>query len=76
MLRMKTQCERCHAPLARKDTAYICSFEDTYCQSCSEQLNYTCVRCKGSLVLRPPRLIKPFKVPSAKLKILSLANSC
>ncbi|GIU05479.1 MULTISPECIES: DUF1272 domain-containing protein [unclassified Shewanella] len=75
MLRMKTKCEHCHTALARKDTAYICSFEDTYCKRCSEKLHFTCVRCQGALVLRPPRLIKPFKVPTARLKTLALANS-
>ncbi|WP_223296620.1 DUF1272 domain-containing protein [Shewanella pealeana] len=73
---MKTKCEQCHTPLTRKDTAYICSFEETYCKSCSEKLDFTCIRCQGVLVLRPSRKIKPFKVPASKLKILALANSC
>lgn len=68
MLRMKTECEHCKTKLARKSVAYICSFECTYCKSCSEKLHFTCKNCQGALVLRPPRLIEPFKVPASELK--------
>lgn len=68
MLRMKTECEHCKTKLARKEVAYICSFECTYCKSCSEKMHFTCNNCQGALVLRPPRLIEPFKIPAAELK--------
>ncbi|MGS0682350.1 DUF1272 domain-containing protein [Shewanella sp. 125m-7] len=71
---MKTKCELCETKLERKDIAYICSFECTYCKSCCEKLHFICEHCQGTLVIRPPRLIKPFKVPSANLKTLCLTE--
>lgn len=68
MLRMKTECRRCKTKLARKELAYICSLECTYCQNCSEELHHTCENCQGSLVVRPTRVIEPVKLPQTKLK--------
>jgi len=54
MLKMKTECEICAGPLAGDGTAWICSYECTYCAGCKEQLD-ACPNCAGELVRRPRR---------------------
>ena len=54
-LEMKTSCERCEAELLPGGTAYICSFECTYCEKCADHLMHICPECEGELVRRPKR---------------------
>jgi len=54
-LELKGACEKCGATLAQIGTAYICSYECTYCGSCAEQMNFVCPNCDGELVRRPRR---------------------
>ena len=54
-LEMRPKCERCEAPLATDDEAYICSYECTFCPSCATEMKARCPNCKGELVLRPRR---------------------
>jgi uncharacterized protein len=54
-LEMRTACERCGADLAPDGEAYICSFECTFCASCTEELEHICPNCAGDLVRRPQR---------------------
>jgi hypothetical protein len=54
-LEMKSHCERCHDAVDGKASAYICSFECTYCSSCARQLLFVCPNCGGELVPRPKR---------------------
>ncbi|WP_346839335.1 DUF1272 domain-containing protein [Microbulbifer sp. SAOS-129_SWC] len=68
MLRMKSTCERCSAPLGLADEAFICSFECTYCPSCAEQLTHNCPNCQGQLLLRPKRTSSPTEVPDRRFK--------
>ena len=57
MLKMKTECERCHRALpADADGAFICSFECTFCGSCTAEMKNTCPNCQGELVDRPTRV--------------------
>ncbi|HLK44113.1 MAG TPA: DUF1272 domain-containing protein [Thermoleophilia bacterium] len=54
---MREACERCQAPLPADGPAYICSYECTFCPSCTEgQLRRTCPNCSGELVARPRRV--------------------
>jgi hypothetical protein len=57
MLEMRPGCERCDTDLPSDSTeARICSFECTYCASCSEgPLGDICSNCAGTLVARPIR---------------------
>jgi hypothetical protein len=55
-LEMRTVCERCNAPLAATDAAFICSYECTFCPKCSNSMSQTCPNCGGELVQRPRRL--------------------
>ena len=55
-LLMKSECERCDAalPLATTD-ARICSYECTFCATCTADLGGTCPNCGGELLPRPRR---------------------
>ena len=57
MLELRPNCECCDADLsADSGDAYICSFECTFCASCTESvLEGTCPNCGGNLVPRPSR---------------------
>jgi uncharacterized protein len=52
---MRTSCERCGHSLGVGDVAYICSYECTFCEACSDQMNGVCPNCGGELVRRPRR---------------------
>lgn len=57
MLEMRNQCERCQRPLPLDaEDAMICTFECTFCKSCSEnELKGICPNCGGNQVSRPKR---------------------
>ncbi|HUQ22042.1 MAG TPA: DUF1272 domain-containing protein [Gaiellaceae bacterium] len=54
-LEMRETCERCAAPLPHDCEAFICSYECTFCRSCSAELVGVCPNCGGELVGRPRR---------------------
>jgi hypothetical protein len=54
-LEMRTTCERCSTALEQGGPARICSFECTFCPSCSEEMSGVCPNCGGELLLRPRR---------------------
>lgn len=54
-LEMKACCEKCESPLEMDKLAYICSYECTFCHTCSDEMNATCPNCRGELVRRPKR---------------------
>lgn len=61
MLQLRPNCECCNRDLAPdSDQARICTFECTFCASCSATLGDICPNCGGELVIRPRR-------PAAKL---------
>jgi hypothetical protein len=57
MLQLRPNCECCDRDLPPESTeAYICSFECTFCASCTEEvLKARCPNCGGELVPRPRR---------------------
>lgn len=55
MLEMRAECERCRIPLTDEGAAWICSYECTFCDPCSDVLAKTCPNCSGELVRRPRR---------------------
>jgi hypothetical protein len=57
MLEMSAICERCEAPLPHDASAYICSYECTFCPSCNDELAGSCPNCGGELVARPRRAV-------------------
>ena len=54
-LTMKGSCETCGAPLPAENSAFICSFECTFCSECADARDYRCPNCGGELVPRPKR---------------------
>jgi uncharacterized protein len=54
-LEMRTQCEKCQAPLDGMSSALICSYECTFCPPCSTAMANKCPNCGGELVARPRR---------------------
>jgi hypothetical protein len=54
-LEMKDACEKCEAALPKLAEAYICSFECTFCLSCSGRMEHKCPNCGGELLMRPRR---------------------
>jgi hypothetical protein len=55
-LEMRTVCERCGVALASDAEARICSFECTFCASCTDEMHGVCPNCGGELVARPKRV--------------------
>ena len=54
-LEMKPECEKCQAGLPWNAEAHICSFECTFCPSCTEEMDEVCPNCGGELLTRPRR---------------------
>ena len=54
-LELKEACERCDARLDHAGTAFICSYECTFCAACAAELEHVCPNCGGELVRRPRR---------------------
>jgi len=52
-LEMKKECEKCGATLLPTGEAYICSYECTFCKTCTGTMNSICPNCGGELVQRP-----------------------
>ena len=56
MLQLRPNCESCDRNLAADSTAYICTFECTFCQNCTVNTHkYICPNCQGNLEKRPIR---------------------
>jgi len=60
MLELRPNCECCDCDLPPDSTdARICSFECTFCRSCTEGvLGGRCPNCGGELVARPRRPVE------------------
>lgn len=54
-LAMRPRCERCGAALDSTSTAFICTFECTFCARCAQLHGKDCPNCGGELVRRPRR---------------------
>ena len=54
-LEMRAVCERCLRTLKMDGEAYICSYECTFCHTCTEAMERVCPNCSGHLVERPRR---------------------
>lgn len=54
-LEMKPHCERCDVLLGPDSHAFICSYECTFCPTCSNAMQERCPNCGGELLQRPRR---------------------
>lgn len=73
MLELRPNCECCNRDLpADSPLARICSFECTFCASCSEQvLGGLCPNCGGELLVRPRRpASKLAQNPPSRVRVL------
>jgi len=63
MLELRPNCESCDCDLPpASKTAFICTFECTFCLDCADRkFGFTCPNCGGELLRRPIR-------PEEKLK--------
>ncbi|MDX1450988.1 MAG: DUF1272 domain-containing protein [Oleiphilaceae bacterium] len=68
MLKMKKHCEQCEADTKETQSAFICSYECTFCPTCAEEMDHVCPNCSGELVLRPRRNRKPIEVGLAQIR--------
>jgi hypothetical protein len=57
-LEIRSECERYRAALADEGGAFICSYECTFCEGCTVELEHACPNCAGDLVARPKRLTR------------------
>jgi hypothetical protein len=56
MLELRPNCERCDIDLPPGADARVCSYECTFCVTCTEQaLQNVCPNCGGGFVPRPIR---------------------
>ncbi|GAA2173727.1 DUF1272 domain-containing protein [Agrococcus versicolor] len=55
MLELRPGCECCDRDLPPDAEAYLCTFECTWCPSCTESFAFACPNCGGDLVRRPIR---------------------
>ncbi len=57
MLLMKPNCETCKKDLPPDSRdAYICSYEDTFCEDCANNVHLNiCPNCSGNFEKRPIR---------------------
>jgi len=52
-LEMRGICEKCQAALMPTGEAFICTFECTFCATCTAGMKDVCPNCGGELVRRP-----------------------
>jgi hypothetical protein len=58
-LEMRTACEKCGRALTPEAEAYICTYECTFCPTCTAEMKAVCPNCGGELVRRPrPRKLE------------------
>lgn len=78
MLEIRPNCECCDKDLPpESDEAVICSFECTFCLTCSNDiLNNTCPNCNGNLVQRPIRPIAALKYNPASTQRILKEKGC
>jgi hypothetical protein len=55
---MRPVCEKCNAALPPEGEAFICSYECTFCKTCTDAMQGACPNCGGELLRRPKRKAK------------------
>ena len=76
MLELRPNCECCDKDLPPDaDDAMICSFECSFCASCTETyLHGNCPNCGGELVKRPRRPTKKLaNAPASTTRVVNAA---
>ncbi len=73
MLTLRPNCEHCDCDLAPdQNMAYICTFECTFCRTCTEQiLLKVCPNFSGNLVEQPVRtaaMLQKYPASTARVR--------
>jgi len=68
-LEMRAVCEKCNGELGLGAEAFICSYECTFCATCTKAMSARCPNCGGEL-LRRPRRQAPTVTPRAVVRRL------
>jgi hypothetical protein len=78
MLELRPNCECCDADLPPQETAFICTFECTFCASCAtERFGGVCPNCGGELVRRPIRPAAALaRHPASTKRVLGKHSEC
>jgi hypothetical protein len=78
MLEIRPNCECCDRDLPpESDIAFICTYECTFCQSCTEKkLQHCCPNCGGNLVSRPIRTLDALKRHPASITRVLKPQGC
>lgn len=62
MLELRPNCECCDVDLPPDAPAFICTFECTFCETCTDEVfKGICPNCGGDLQKRPIRPIRHLK---------------
>ncbi|MGE3332536.1 MAG: DUF1272 domain-containing protein [Rhodospirillaceae bacterium] len=62
-LQLRPNCEYCDKDLAPDSTAFICSYECTFCPDCvASKLSNVCPNCGGGFCLRPIRPAREWRL--------------
>ena len=78
MLQLRPNCECCNRDLPPESTdAFICSFECTFCRSCTNDiLHGKCPNCGGELLSRPRRPAEKFAKNPASTERIYKPEGC
>lgn len=77
MLDLRPNCECCDRDLPPAAAAFICTFECTFCPTCTEGLlNHACPNCGGNLVPRPVRPVEKLAGNPASIQRILRAQPC
>jgi len=75
-LEMRGECEKCQAALPHEATAFICSYECTFCPACAEAMAGSCPNCGGELLSRPRRPAEKFAKNPASTERIYKPEGC
>jgi hypothetical protein len=67
-LEMRANCERCNGFLAPQGEAFICSYECTFCSTCTDAMNAVCPNCGGELLRRPRRNVRVMAIDQNRME--------
>ena len=73
-LEMRGICERCNKFLSAQSEAFICSYECTFCPTCTEEMKAACPNCGGELLRRPRRKVIAVAVAAGENQICNLSG--
>ena len=74
-LEMRDRCQRCDAPLTADGTVFICSYECTFCPTCTAAMNHICPQLRRRTDTPPPPQRQRVLMPESSQEAMSLTRS-